>query len=75
MLTVKDFLWKKTDRGWRAEWVMLGQGMVDKSFFRWLKTTGYSGPLSQHQEYDHGQGQPIIDKMRQDLQVLRQWLG
>ncbi len=72
---VKDFLWRKHNGRWRADWVPLGQGMVDPRFFTWLKTTSFAGPIVQHHEYDHGQGAPMIAKMRQDLAVLREWLG
>lgn len=72
---VKDFLWQKTDKGWKAQWVMLGEGMVDKAYFKWLKTTSYNGPISQHHEYDHGQGREMIAKMQKDLQVLQSWLA
>jgi sugar phosphate isomerase/epimerase len=72
---VKDFFWQKRDGRWRAEWVPLGQGMVDRQFFTWLRTTDFAGPIVQHHEYDHGQGPPMIAKLRQDLAVLREWLG
>lgn len=72
---VKDFVWKKGDKGWKAEWCPLGEGMVSKSFFAWLKKTSFQGPISQHHEYDHGAGKPMIAKMQQDLRVLREWLA
>lgn len=72
---VKDFQWTKTDKGNKAQWVMLGEGAVDKTFFTWLKTTKFAGPICQHHEYDYGQGKPMIAKMQQDLKVLREWLG
>jgi sugar phosphate isomerase/epimerase len=73
---VKDFVWKKTsEQTWREDWTLLGEGMVNKSFFQWLKTTSFAGPICQHHEYDHGAGQPMIDKMRKDLAVLKQWLA
>jgi sugar phosphate isomerase/epimerase len=71
---VKDFTWQRTAAGWREQWVLLGDGMVDRSFFRWLKTTSFSGPISQHHEYDHGQGKEMIGKLQRDLKVLRDWL-
>ncbi len=71
----KDFLWQRTDNGWRERWVPLGDGMVNKSFFKWLKTTIFTGPISQHHEYDHGEGRPMIAKMQKDLKVLREWLA
>ncbi len=72
---VKDFLWERTDNGWRERWVPLGDGMVEKSFFKWLKTTTFAGPISQHHEYDHGEGRPMIAKMQKDVRVLREWLA
>lgn len=72
---VKDFLWQKTEKGWREQWVPLGDGMVDKAFFKWLKTTSFAGPISQHHEYDHGEGRPMIIKLQKDLKVLREWLA
>ena len=72
---VKDFLWRRTDNRWREQWVPLGDGMVDKAFFKWLKTTSFTGPISQHHEFDHGEGRPMIAKMQKDLKVLREWLA
>jgi sugar phosphate isomerase/epimerase len=72
---VKDFLWRRTDHGWQEQWVPLGDGMVDGAFFKWLKTTSFTGPICQHHEYDHGEGKPMIAKMRKDLNVLREWLA
>jgi sugar phosphate isomerase/epimerase len=72
---VKDFLWQQTDRAWREQWVPLGDGMVDKAFFKWLKTTSFAGPICQHHEYDHGEGKPMIAKMQKDLKVLREWIA
>lgn len=72
---VKDFVWEHGEKGWREKWVPLGDGMVDRAFFPWLRTTAFAGPISQHHEYDHGAGQPMIAKMQKDLQVLRDWLG
>lgn len=72
---VKDFVWQRTAKGWESKWVMLGEGMVDRKFFTWLRTTAYTGPIVQHHEYDHGAGKPMIAKMQKDLQVLRDWLA
>lgn len=71
---VKDFVWERTPRGWEPRWVMLGEGMVDPRFFRWIQTTDFAGPISQHHEYDHGHGARMIAKMRKDLAALRLWL-
>lgn len=72
---VKDFRWAKGEKGWKAEWCPLGEGMVNKAFFAWLKKSSFRGPISQHHEYDHGTGKPMIAKMQQDLRVLREWLA
>ena len=71
----KDFFWERTDKGWRDKWVPLGEGMVKPAFFRWLKTTDFTGPICIHTEYDHGQGKPMIAKMQKDLKVLKEWLA
>ena len=72
---VKDFAWQKGEKGWKAEWCPLGEGMVNKAFFAWLKKSSFNGPICQHHEYDHGTGQPMIAKMQHDLRVLREWLA
>lgn len=72
---VKDFSWQRTSKGWEPQWVGLGDGMVNRDFLRWLRTTDYAGPIIQHHEYDHGQGAPMIVRMQQDLKVLRDWLA
>jgi sugar phosphate isomerase/epimerase len=72
---VKDFTWQRTAKGWEPQWVLLGDGMVNREFFRWLRTTAYAGPIIQHHEYDHGQGAPMIARMQKDLKLLREWLA
>ncbi|MDP3069980.1 MAG: sugar phosphate isomerase/epimerase family protein [Opitutaceae bacterium] len=72
---VKDFIWQRTAKGWEPQWVGLGDGMINREFFRWLRTTTYAGPIIQHHEYDHGKGAPMIARMQQDLKVLREWLA
>ena len=71
----KDFVWQRTDRGWREQWVQLGEGMVNPEFFKWLRATSFTGPIVQHHEYEHGAGPPMIAKMQQDLRVLQAWLN
>src|SRR5688572_11214986 len=72
---IKDFFWERTERGWRAKWVMLGEGMVNPAFFKWLKTTDFAGPICIHSEYDHGQGKPMIANLQKDLKTLQSWLA
>ena len=72
---VKDFAWQKGDKGFTTKWGPLGEGMVRREFFTWLKTTGYRGPISQHIEYQEGAGAAEIAAMKRDLSVLKSWLG
>lgn len=72
---VKDFVWKKVGDVWKQTWCPLGEGMVNREFFDWLKKTDYRGPISQHHEYDHGEGAAMIAKFKKDLNVLKGWVG
>ncbi|MEW6302745.1 MAG: sugar phosphate isomerase/epimerase family protein [Verrucomicrobiota bacterium] len=73
---VKDFYWNKTDKGWVAKWCPLGDGMVNKNFFKTLQTMGYTGPISQHHEYKElGTGKEMMANFKKDLAVLKQWVG
>ena len=72
---VKDFLWQKGPRGWRAEWCPLGAGMVNRSFFQTLKRSTFNGPISQHHEYPLQAGKEMIAAFKKDLHVLKEWLG
>jgi sugar phosphate isomerase/epimerase len=72
---VKDPRMQKNARAPRAEWVPLGEGLVGKAFFDWLKTTKFNGPISHHAEYDHGKGPEMIAKLQKDMKVLRDWLA
>lgn len=86
-VAIKDYRWAKNSRGEsRPQWCPLGEGMVDfKRFFAMLKTTGFSGPLQLHFEYPLGGAEggstklnvdraAVINAMRRDLSLLRQWL-
>jgi sugar phosphate isomerase/epimerase len=74
-VSVKDFVWEKGPSGGKMKWVPMGDGLVDKSFFKWLKTTAFEGPISLHVEYDHGQGKAMIEKIQNDVKALRSWLA
>jgi len=72
----KDFFWEKTPGGQKPRWCRLGDGVVQKSFFDWLKTTDFSGPISQHHEYDDlGTGAEMVKHLRRDLEKLRAWVA
>jgi sugar phosphate isomerase/epimerase len=74
-ISVKDFIWEKTAKGAKSKWVPLGEGLLNPSFFTWLKTTNYTGPIDHHAEYDHGQGPAMIAKLQKDVKLLREWLS
>lgn len=74
-IIVKDFYWKRTDAGWKDTWCPLGEGMVDRKFFDFLKKTKYRGPICQHHEYPLGQTPDAIAHFQQDLKVLKTWLA
>lgn len=71
MVAVKDFGWFKTERGWVARTVPLGEGLVPWSrVFEILKTIGFEGPVSLHSEYDESIDK-IIDITRRDVAYIR----
>jgi sugar phosphate isomerase/epimerase len=85
-VAVKDFLWEKDQRGWKANFKPLGTGMVHlPQFFSMLAASHFSGPLQLHFEYplggaDNGKTSITIPKeevfaaMKRDLQQLRAYL-
>src|SRR6202165_4887009 len=85
-VAVKDFLWEKDTRGWKANFKPLGTGMVHfPQFFSMLAAAHFSGPLQLHFEYplggpDNGKTSITIPKedvfaaMKRDLQQLRGYL-
>jgi len=72
----KDFFWEKSEKGWAPHWVNFGTGSVQKSFFDWLRTTNFNGPLSQHHEYKElGTGTEMIGNFKKDLAALKAMLA
>jgi sugar phosphate isomerase/epimerase len=72
---VKDFQWQKNAKGWKAAWCPLGEGMVNRDFFKRLKATGYVGPICQHHEYEMGDDKQMRALFKKDLATLREWLA
>jgi sugar phosphate isomerase/epimerase len=72
MAAFKDFYWSKVNGKWSPVSCPLGQGMVDwAKMFPLIKSSGFSGPVSIHQEYKPA------DRMlaaRSDLEFVRQRL-
>src|SRR5262249_19177888 len=55
MLALKDFVWEKTDKGWRTRWLHLGEGMGQwPAVVELLVPTSWPGPISLPIEYDTG---------------------
>jgi sugar phosphate isomerase/epimerase len=73
---VKDFAWGDEAQPIN---VPLGEGRVAPSFFEMLKASGYSGPISLHEEYLDHRDPELVPKhlaaIKQDLAKLRQWLA
>lgn len=72
---VKDFYWKKDVSGWKDVWCQLGEGMVNRGFFDWLRKTQYRGPICQHHEYPLGDTNEMVAHFQHDLKVLKEWLA
>jgi sugar phosphate isomerase/epimerase len=52
-LAVKDVRWQQGPRGWRAEFVPIGEGQVDfAAIARFLKASRFSGPVNIHYEHN-----------------------
>ena len=71
---VKDFRWQKTGKDWKAAWCPLGEGMVNRDFFKRLQATNYAGPICQHHEYELGENDAMRAHFKKDLATLREWL-
>jgi sugar phosphate isomerase/epimerase len=72
---VKDFAWGQSAEPLN---VPLGQGRVDPGFFALLGESGFSGPISLHEEYlDHRNPELVpqhLAAIQRDLETLRGWL-
>jgi sugar phosphate isomerase/epimerase len=69
MVAVKDFVWARTERGWRPRWVPLGEGVVDwRQHVADLAAAGFRGPISMHLEYLDVTG-PVDVVERQTLEA------
>ena len=75
-VSVKDFHWEKTNKGWTIKKVPLGQGMVDVAgIFTILAQHGFAGPISLHLEYAiEGGESKVLEAAERDLGYLRKKL-
>jgi sugar phosphate isomerase/epimerase len=76
-VSVKDFHWDRTAKGWEIRKVPLGQGMVDVTgILTILAQHGFLGPISLHLEHDiPGGDDAILEAAARDLAVLRKSLA
>jgi sugar phosphate isomerase/epimerase len=76
-VSVKDFHWEKTAKGWGIKKVPLGQGMVDVGgIFAILAQYGFSGPISLHLEYPiEGGPDAVLKAAERDLAQLKKVLA
>ncbi|MEI9918361.1 MAG: sugar phosphate isomerase/epimerase family protein [Bacteroidota bacterium] len=86
-IDIKDFIWSKTEAGWKSQVVPLGEGMVDyKKYLSLLKEYQLNGPFSMHFEYplggvENGAKQITIPKeevmkaMKRDLVLFKGMLS
>jgi sugar phosphate isomerase/epimerase len=85
-VAVKDFLWEKDKKGWKANFKPLGAGMAHlPQFFGMLAAAHFAGPLQLHFEYPLGGAEggktsiaipkeEVFAAMKRDLQQLRSYL-
>ena len=72
---VKDFAWERGAKGFESKWGPLGDGMIRREFFDWLKKSSYRGPISLHVEYISGDTPENLSQMKRDQAKLREWIG
>jgi len=75
---VKDFYWKLTPgEGSKTIWGPLGQGTIHPKFFKMLKASGFSGPITMQFEYPFEGGDGLesrLKALKADNAKLREWL-
>jgi L-ribulose-5-phosphate 3-epimerase len=76
-VSVKDFHWEKTAKGWTIKKVPLGQGMVDvAAIFAILAQHNFAGPISLHLEYTiEGGEDAVLKAAERDLAYLNKKLA
>lgn len=71
---VKDFSWGEDKKPTN---VPLGEGRVDPKFFKMLRDSGFTGPISLHEEYlDHQKPELVPEHLaaiKKDFETLKKW--
>lgn len=72
---IKEPFWKDNRLGWGP----IGEGAVDKGFYKVLKESGFRGPISVHVEYidhrDEAATPKFLDAIAKDFATLRDLLS
>jgi len=75
---VKDFYWKHTPgEGQKTVWGPIGNGVISPKFFKMLKASGFSGPITMQFEYPFEGGEGLesrLKALKADNAKLREWL-
>ena len=81
MVALKDFFWKKTEKGWVIEDCPMGDGMVDWPWIgKALREANFIGPISIHFEYEIPSSTPqerthrTLEAATRDLTYARRFL-
>ncbi len=77
MIALKDFRWNKSSKGWIVENCPMGEGMVDWPWVSTaIKTSGFTGPISLHLEYEIPAGtRHTLDAARRDLALAKKYFA
>jgi sugar phosphate isomerase/epimerase len=71
-VSVKDFTWN----GRKSQHVPLGRGQVDPAFFKQLRNSRFTGPISVHVEYAGDRGAKAnAEALKADFATLRKWMA
>jgi sugar phosphate isomerase/epimerase len=73
-IALKDFVWSKQTRGWREQWVPIGDGMVHfPEFLGMVAQSSFNGPVQVHYEYKLPEENRAATyaMMKKDLTTLR----
>ncbi|HEY3042464.1 MAG TPA: sugar phosphate isomerase/epimerase family protein [Vicinamibacterales bacterium] len=81
MVALKDFFWKKSEKGWVIEDCPMGEGMVDWAWIgKMLRDANFNGPISIHFEYEIPGSTPqerthrTLEAAKRDLAFTRRFL-
>jgi sugar phosphate isomerase/epimerase len=75
MVAVKDFYWRKSEKGWVIQDCPIGDGMVDWAWIgKALRGASFAGPVSMHLEYEIP-GATAAERTRRTLEFAQKDLA